>query len=58
MKFIIALIGIVLYYLWMDVLNALKDNTPKSYEELMKMPSFAQDEELQKKLTRNVDEMG
>ena len=52
----IALVGF--YLVWEEIYNKLFSKTPKTYDDLMKLPSFTEDEQFQEQLKNKEDEVG
>lgn len=58
MKLIFGFALVVGYCFWQDVLNKIAPKTPRTYDDLMKLPSFTEDEQFQEQLKNKEDEVG
>jgi hypothetical protein len=50
MKLVIGFLIVMVWYFWNDMMNALFYKTPKTYNDLMKLPAFMGDTALQQRL--------
>lgn len=58
MKFIIGYLVVIAYLFWQDIINAIHDKTPKTYDDLMKLPAFTEDEKFQQYIKDKENEVG
>ena len=49
---------VIAYCIWEEILNKTVRKPPKTYDDLMKLPSFTEDEHFQQQLKDREDEVG